>query len=103
MVKMSEILQSIEESMKGFDPELNLKKGDIAVGQAIGHMWKAAAELEVASGLTAQEQSLRKNITSIWKNVQSVDNENKGYMKAIFSVAKKVYGRGSKLPDWANI
>jgi len=100
-MKMSEILTNIEEAMQGFNPGLNLKKGDIAVGQAVGHLWKASDELGAAGGMSKYEQILHDIINKIGKDIDMVNNDRPGYMDAVYSISQKVWGRGSKFPSFA--
>jgi hypothetical protein len=99
--RMSDILEGIEEGMKGFDPSLKLNKGDIALGQAIGHLWKAAEELDAASGMGKYEKILHDVINRIGKDIESVNDSRTGYMDAIYGISQKVWGRGSKFPKFA--
>lgn len=84
----------IDEASRGFEPGVGemMRRGDIALGQALGHLWKASDGFR-AAGLKGFNNKVVDLINGISRFMKDSDPE---YEKAILKVARTVEKRGSK-------
>jgi hypothetical protein len=97
MRELIERLETNEGMMRNVsgDAEGMIRKGDILLAQALGHLWKAANAITVAND--PDFNKLNKKIADAVNTISKfLKNSDPFYEKEILKIARKVEKRGSK-------
>jgi len=84
----------VDEAMRGFESGVGemIGRADIAIGQGLGYLWKAADAFDQAG-----EKDLTKKMVSAINDVaRLLKDSDPEYEEAVRKIARKVEGRGSK-------